>query len=69
MPAVQTPDKLAEIGAWMLETGHRSLLKLTGGRYPRRIMGMQPIELHTTGRTSGERRSTMLTAPICVAWT
>lgn len=26
---------------------------------------MQPIELHATGRKSGERRSTMLTAPIC----
>jgi deazaflavin-dependent oxidoreductase (nitroreductase family) len=65
VPGVPTPDKLAEVGAWMLENGHRALLKLTGGRYPKKIMGMQPVELHTTGRTSGERRSTMLTAPIC----
>jgi deazaflavin-dependent oxidoreductase (nitroreductase family) len=64
---VKTPDKMAEIGAWMLEQGHRSLLKLTGGRYPKKIMGMQTVELHTIGRTSGERRSTMLTAPICEA--
>jgi deazaflavin-dependent oxidoreductase (nitroreductase family) len=64
VPAVHTSDRLAAAGAWMLETGHRSLLKLTGGRYPKKIMGMQTLELHATGRTSGERRSVMLTAPI-----
>lgn len=49
----------------MLERGHRSLLKLTGGRWPRRVMGMEAVELHTVGRKSGLPRSTMLTAPIC----
>jgi deazaflavin-dependent oxidoreductase (nitroreductase family) len=49
----------------MLENGHRVLLKLTGGRFPRSVMGMQPVELHTIGRKSGQRRSTLLTAPIC----
>jgi deazaflavin-dependent oxidoreductase (nitroreductase family) len=63
--AVQNPDKMVEAGAWMLEHGHRTMLKLTGGRWPKRIMGMQPVELHTIGRRSGQRRSTMLTAPIC----
>jgi deazaflavin-dependent oxidoreductase (nitroreductase family) len=58
-------DRLIAMGAWTLEHGHRALLKLSGGRYPRTILGMQPVELHTTGRTSGQRRSTMLTAPIC----
>ena len=48
----------------MLEHGHRLMLLLTGGRYPKKIMGMEPVELHTTGRRTGERRSTMLTAPI-----
>ena len=62
---MRTPDKVAEIGGWMLENGHRTLLKLSGGRFPRRIMGMQTLELHTIGRTSGLRRSTMLSAPIC----
>jgi deazaflavin-dependent oxidoreductase (nitroreductase family) len=61
---MRTPDKVLDIGAWMLENGHRTVLKLTGGRYPRRILGMQPVELHTIGRTSGQRRSTMLTTPI-----
>ena len=27
-------------------------------------MGMQAVELHTTGRKSGQRRSVLLTAPI-----
>ncbi|KXO88729.1 nitroreductase [Tsukamurella pulmonis] len=57
-------DKAAEIGAWALENGHRALLALTGGRFPRRVLGMQTLELHTIGRKSGQRRSTMLTAPI-----
>ncbi len=48
----------------MLENGHRGVLKLTGGRFPKRFLGMQPVELHHTGRTSGQPRSTMLTAPI-----
>lgn len=64
---MQNPDKMVEAGAWLLEHGHRTMLKLTGGRWPKRIMGMQPVELHTIGRRSGQRRSTMLTAPICEA--
>ncbi len=49
----------------MLEHGHRTALALTDGHWPRRVLGMTPVELHTTGRRSGQRRSTMLTAPIC----
>jgi deazaflavin-dependent oxidoreductase (nitroreductase family) len=48
----------------MLENGHRALLKLSGGRLPRSVGGMQPLELHTIGRKTGERRSTLLTSPI-----
>ena len=58
-------DLLASVGAWALENGHRTLLALTGGRWPKRILGMQTLELHVVGRTSGQRRSTLLTAPIC----
>ncbi|NMD54028.1 MULTISPECIES: nitroreductase/quinone reductase family protein [Tsukamurella] len=57
-------DKVTELGAWGLENGHRALLAITGGRFPKRVLGMQTLELHTIGRTSGQRRSTMLTAPI-----
>jgi deazaflavin-dependent oxidoreductase (nitroreductase family) len=61
---MRTPDRAADIGAWLLENGHRTILKLTGGRWPKTVMGMQPVELHTIGRKSGQRRSTMLTAPL-----
>ncbi|MET9329232.1 nitroreductase/quinone reductase family protein [Tsukamurella sp. NPDC003166] len=57
-------DKVTEMGAWGLENGHRALLAVTGGRFPKRVLGMQTLELHTIGRRSGQRRSTMLTAPI-----
>ena len=58
-------NKAIDAGAWVLENGHRALLKLSGGRFPRTFLGMQPVELHAIGRKSGERRSTLLTAPIC----
>jgi deazaflavin-dependent oxidoreductase (nitroreductase family) len=57
-------DRVIGAGAWMLETGHRTVLALTGGRFPKKILGMTPIELHVRGRKSGKRFSTMLTAPI-----
>lgn len=62
---MQTPDKIIEAGAWMLENSHRALLAITGGRFPRSVLGMKAVELHTIGRKTGERRSTMLSAPIC----
>lgn len=62
-----TPDKVIEAGAWMLENGHRTLLKLTGGKFPRSVLGMTPVELHTLGRKSGEWRNTLLSSPICEA--
>ena len=37
-----TPDKVIEVGAWMLENGHRLVLKVTGGRWPRTVLGMDP---------------------------
>jgi deazaflavin-dependent oxidoreductase (nitroreductase family) len=55
---------MIDAGAWMLENGHRALLRITGGRWPKQVMGMQPIELHHVGRKSGLPRHTLLTAPI-----
>lgn len=63
----RTPDKVIEVGAWMLENGHRALLAVSRGRFPRTVLGMQPVELHTIGRVSGARRSTLLTSPVCDA--
>jgi deazaflavin-dependent oxidoreductase (nitroreductase family) len=57
-------DTTASAGAWILENGHRTLLTVTGGRFPKKMLGMQTLELHTVGRKSGQRRSTMLTAPV-----
>lgn len=61
---MKMPNQIIEVGAWCLENGHRALLKVSGGRFPKTMLGMEPVELHTTGRVSGERRATMLTAPI-----
>ena len=58
-------DRGIEIGAWILENGHRVVLKLPRGRYPKTVAGMKPVELHTFGRKSGKRYSTLLTAPLC----
>lgn len=43
---------------------HRAVLKATGGRLGYQLVGMAAVELHTTGRKSGRRRSVMLTAPV-----
>src|SRR3954468_16261643 len=64
---MRTPDKVIGAGAWVLENGHRALLKISGGRFPRTVLGMTPVELRTLGRKSGEWRPTLLTAPICDA--
>ena len=61
---MRIPDAVLGAQAWLLENGHRSLLKLTGGRFPRKIVGMKAVELHTTGRISGKAYSTMLTTPV-----
>jgi deazaflavin-dependent oxidoreductase (nitroreductase family) len=61
---MRTPDRVLGGGAWLLETSHRTLLALTGGRFPRTILGMETVEIHVKGRKSGKRLSTMLTTPI-----
>ena len=57
-------DGVAEAGAWVLENGHRVLLFLTGGRFPRTMMGMLTVELHTVGRKSGKPYANLLTSPV-----
>jgi len=42
---------------------HRIVLRSTGGRLGWKAAGMPVIELTTTGRRSGEPRTTMLTSP------
>jgi deazaflavin-dependent oxidoreductase (nitroreductase family) len=61
---MQKPNQVAEAGSWLLENGHRLILALTGGRYPRTVMGMLPVELHTVGRKSGKPFANLLTSPV-----
>jgi deazaflavin-dependent oxidoreductase (nitroreductase family) len=43
---------------------HKAVLAVSGGRFGADLQGMPAVELHTTGRKSGKRRSTMLTSPV-----
>src|SRR6266513_2516807 len=43
---------------------HRGVLKISGGRVGWKGSGMPVLELTTTGRKSGQRRSVMLTSPL-----
>ena len=47
-----------------MNVGHRVLLAVTRGRRGWTIGSMPAVELHTVGRVSGNRRSTMLTSPV-----
>jgi deazaflavin-dependent oxidoreductase (nitroreductase family) len=46
-----------------MNRAHRVLLAVSGGRLGWRFSGMPVIELTTTGRKSGQQRTTMLTSP------
>jgi deazaflavin-dependent oxidoreductase (nitroreductase family) len=43
---------------------HRSLFTVTRGKLGGKVMGMEAVVLTTTGRKTGEKRQTMLTAPV-----
>lgn len=47
-----------------MNTVHRTILAVSGGRLGWRAGGMPVLELMTTGRKSGERRAVMLTSPV-----
>ena len=53
-----------DITVKLMSATHRTILKLSGGRFLRTAYGMPAVELHTVGRTSGAPRSTMLASPI-----
>src|SRR3990170_1180649 len=57
-------DAVTDIGGKIMSRSHKLLLKVSGGRVLDKAFGMQVVELHTIGRKSGQRRSTMLTTPI-----
>jgi deazaflavin-dependent oxidoreductase (nitroreductase family) len=43
---------------------HDVAQKLSGGRLGRTVFGMKAVQLHTTGRRSGQRRTVWLTSPV-----
>jgi deazaflavin-dependent oxidoreductase (nitroreductase family) len=55
---------LADISMKTMSQVHRAIVHLSGGQVLGSAFGMPVVELHTTGRTSGLPRSTMLTAPV-----
>ena len=57
-------DTLTDLLMKALNAVHRGVLIVSGGRVGRTIGSMPAVELHTIGRSSGKRRSTMLTAPV-----
>lgn len=57
-------DRLTDLSMQAMNAAHRSLLVLSRGRLGWKIGPMPVVELHTVGRKTGRRRSTMLTAPI-----
>jgi len=61
MAAQQT---LTDLVTKAMNLTHKVVLKATGGRLGKQVFGMPAVQLHTTGRKSGQRRSVMLTAPI-----
>lgn len=58
------PDAFIGLIAKIMEKTHRAARNMSGGRLGDKAFGMQSLELHTIGRKSGNRHSTMLTAPI-----
>jgi deazaflavin-dependent oxidoreductase (nitroreductase family) len=57
-------DTAADVGFRLMNLVHKGALRLTGGRWPRSLLGMAGVELHTVGRKTGQRRTTMLASPI-----
>jgi deazaflavin-dependent oxidoreductase (nitroreductase family) len=55
---------VVDAGFKLMNATHQGILKLAGGRYPKTLFGMPAVELHTLGRKTGERRTTMLTTPV-----
>lgn len=56
--------RLLALANMALEGTHRALLTVTGGRFPHKVGDIQLLELHTIGRRTGQRRSTLLSTPL-----
>jgi deazaflavin-dependent oxidoreductase (nitroreductase family) len=63
-PTTSAKSLVADLALKAMSRTHRAILELSGGKLLSSAFGMRAVELHTIGRRSGQRRSTMLTAPI-----
>jgi deazaflavin-dependent oxidoreductase (nitroreductase family) len=61
---VNLRDTVTDAGARAMNLSHRVVLTLSGGRLLSTAFGMPAVELAVTGRKSGRKRTTLLTAPI-----
>lgn len=62
--AAAVKNTLIDAGFKIANIVHRNLFEATKGRLGGTVAGMPALILETTGRKSGQRRSSMLTAPI-----
>ena len=61
MPAQQT---VMDLVTRSMNVVHNAAQKLTGGRLGKTVFGMKAVQLHTTGRRSGQPRTVWLTSPV-----
>ena len=62
---MKNPIALAkDTTARIVTDGHKAVFRATRGRVFGKALGMPVVELATTGRKSGKRRTTMLTSPL-----
>ena len=54
----------ADLVLKMMNTAHRAVLKLSGGRWGWQAGTMPVLELTTTGRRTGQQHAVMLTSPV-----
>jgi deazaflavin-dependent oxidoreductase (nitroreductase family) len=57
-------NQLTDLQMKTMSLLHRAVLRASGGRILASFGAMPAVELHTIGRSSGKRRTTMLTAPV-----
>ena len=55
---------LTDIGGKIMTRTHQALFDASKGRILGKTFGMPVVKLETTGRKTGQRRTTMLTAPV-----
>jgi deazaflavin-dependent oxidoreductase (nitroreductase family) len=61
---VDARDVISDVMFKVVNVAHRGLLMVSGGKVGGRLSSMPVLQLHTTGRVSGQERTVMLTAPV-----